>query len=348
MTPTNSTSPSPMAPLSASFESCDRRASASMTRSSTASWVTRWATSGVILALKYVTLEAIATCGTAGSTHTRAQAGPATRRASGGGGRASRAEPRTQLPRAGPTPTISVMVGVVPSESPATGWGLWVERSEDTGTQATSRDETAMAAGTRQPGIKNEDAPYIESRREARKATRAKRSAQANTRLARIAVLVQNSSVVGPRSNTANRATITPKTIRAPRPSGTVLGSGIMKRAKIRTSGDVGRVEDVPSAPPDEVLGGHAERHDADEDLDPVKAPPLSVQRAGRPQDEGRAVSGQEPARRPQEHVVLEEGHPELDQCAHGQADQDLRHRKPEAEHGLPQHLAGQEHRRDV
>src|SRR5258708_13208909 len=196
-----------------------------MTRSSTAWWVTRWASSGVILELKYVTFEAIATCGTAGRTHTGAGAERARRWGAGGGGRASPAEPVTQLPRPGPTPTISVMVGVVPSESPATGWGLWVERSEDTGTQATSRDETAMAAGTRQPGIKNEDAPYIESRREARKATRAKRSAQANTRLARIAVLVQTSSVTGPRSNTPNMPPITPKTIRAPRPSGTVLGS---------------------------------------------------------------------------------------------------------------------------
>ena len=61
--------------------------------------------------------------------------------------------------------------------------------------------------------------------------TGAKRMAQAMTRLERIAVLVQNSSVVGPRSNVASSATRTPKTALPTWPSGTVLGSGIMKKA---------------------------------------------------------------------------------------------------------------------
>src|SRR5258708_34728236 len=99
----------------------------------------------------------------------------------------------------------------------------------------------AMIAGTRRPGMKKPNS-VLASLSEARKAVRANRSAQARTRLARIAVFVQNSSVVGARSRTANRATITPKTIRATLPSGTVLGAGMMQRAKIRISGEVTRI----------------------------------------------------------------------------------------------------------
>src|SRR6202140_2184698 len=108
--------------------------------------------------------------------------------------------------------------------------------------------EAAIAAGTLQPGITKDDKRYILSWREAMNALSANRSEQAMTRLARIAVLVQNSSVVGPSRRTANSATITPKTMRATLPSGTVLGSGIMNRAKIRISGDVTRISqsDLP------------------------------------------------------------------------------------------------------
>ena len=56
-----------------------------------------------------------------------------------------------------------------------------------------------------------------------------------------MAVLVQNSSVVGPRRTTERKATMTPKTNRPTWPSGTVRGSGIMKKAKINTSGEVTR-----------------------------------------------------------------------------------------------------------
>jgi len=45
-----------------------------------------------------------------------------------------------------------------------------------------------------------------------------------------------------PRVIATDSATITPKTIRATLPSGTVRGSGIMKRAKIRISGEVTRI----------------------------------------------------------------------------------------------------------
>ena len=102
---------------------------------------------------------------------------------------------------------------------------------------------TARAAGTchlNPPSIQRTPPPSATNG--ARKATSAKRRAQAMTRLPRIAVLVQNSSVVGPISSTASMATMTPKTTLATWPSGTVLGSGIMNRAKIRTSGEVTRI----------------------------------------------------------------------------------------------------------
>ena len=54
--------------------------------------------------------------------------------------------------------------------------------------------------------------------------------------------MVQNSSVVGPRSTTDSRATITPNTNLPTWPSGTVRGSGIMKKAKISSSGEVTRI----------------------------------------------------------------------------------------------------------
>ena len=57
-----------------------------------------------------------------------------------------------------------------------------------------------------------------------------------------MAVFVQNSSVVGPNRTTERNATRTPKTRRPAWPSGTVLGSGTMKNAKINTSGEVTRI----------------------------------------------------------------------------------------------------------
>ena len=50
---------------------------------------------------------------------------------------------------------------------------------------------------------------------------------------------VPNSSVCGAISSTLTTATSAPNTIRPTRPAGTVFGSVIMKKRKIRTSGDV-------------------------------------------------------------------------------------------------------------
>src|SRR5256885_3824621 len=111
---------------------------------------------------------------------------------------------------------------------------------------------------------------------------------------------------------------------------------------------DVGGVEDVPSLPADEVLRGHGEGDDADEDVNPVLAPPLAVYRAWDPEDEGGAVPGQQPAGRPHDDLVLEESHSELDQRTCGEADQDLGHREPEIQDRLPEDLEGQEDRRHV
>src|SRR5450759_1385388 len=141
------------------------------------------------------------------------------------------------------------MFGVEPSEIAAAGCGPWVDRSAAIGTHPTHNMATAKPTGTRQPRWKKSDASRTPSASSgARKRARANRSAQATTRLARIAVLVQNSSVVGPSSRTDNSATTAPNTIRETLPSGTVLGSDSMNRAKIKTSGEVTRIcqSDLP------------------------------------------------------------------------------------------------------
>src|SRR6266851_1704078 len=122
----------------------------------------------------------------------------------------------------------------------AAGAGLWVERAADTGRETVNTAVTARMVATLHPRRPNEGAGRPVSNG-ARKRTSAKRIAQAMTRLARIAVLVQNSSAVGPSSSTASTATMTPKTTLATGPSGTVLGSGTMNSAKINISGDVTR-----------------------------------------------------------------------------------------------------------
>ena len=79
-----------------------------------------------------------------------------------------------------------------------------------------------------------------------------------------------------------------------------------------------------------------------------MRAPPLAVKRAGRSQDEGRAVAGQQSARRPHDGAVLEEGDPEFDQGAGQKTDENLGDGKPEAEHRLAQHLERHQHGSDV
>src|SRR2546428_382603 len=89
MTSTNSLRPSSLAPSSASCRSCERRASASMMRSSTVSWAILAATCELMDGSKELTFEATLGDGIDGRIHTRAdaEAGPAF----AGGGRAASA-----------------------------------------------------------------------------------------------------------------------------------------------------------------------------------------------------------------------------------------------------------------
>src|SRR5437588_612693 len=76
-----------------------------------------------------------------------------------------------------------------------------------------------------------------------------------------------------------------------------------------------------------------------------MHAPPLAVQCAGSSQDERGTVAGQQSACRPHDRRVLEEGDNEFDQGAGRETDENLRHREPEAEHRLAQHLKRHQHR---
>src|ERR1700686_5812122 len=122
MTSVNSFRPSPMAPLSASVKSCERRASDSMMRSRTMYCAILAADWGVMEGSKDCTFEAMLTAGIGGRIHTRAE--PETDPELLGGGRAADAELETQPAIAGPAPTDSATVGVEPSASPAAGSGL--------------------------------------------------------------------------------------------------------------------------------------------------------------------------------------------------------------------------------
>src|SRR5437868_15375327 len=108
-----------------------------------------------------------------------------------GGGRAAAAELETQPPMAGPAPIVATRVGVDPSASPAAGSGLWVDRSAATGRVPTNSSATARAAGRRQPRRRRPALCRSRVSSGDRNRTSAKRRAQATTRLARIAVLVQ-------------------------------------------------------------------------------------------------------------------------------------------------------------
>src|SRR5260370_41726065 len=95
--------------------------------------------------------------------------------------------------------------------------------SADTGTAPANRAAAASAAGTRQsrraPSADN--GRYSAASNGATKRASANRPAQAMTRLARMAVLGQYSSAVGPSSSTARRATTTPQTSLPPGPPDT-------------------------------------------------------------------------------------------------------------------------------
>ncbi len=89
---------------------------------------------------------------------------------------------------------------------------------------------------------------------------------------------------------------------------------------------EVRGIEDVAALPADQILRRHRDDDDRYEDPDPVQTPPVTVQRPGSAQDEGRAVSGEQAAGRPQDDLVLEEGDDELEESPDGETDEDLRH----------------------
>src|SRR5260370_16861042 len=117
MTSTNSLSPSPFAPSSASFKSWVRRASDSMMRSGTLSWAILAATCELMDGSNELTFDATLGAGIDGRIHTRAdaEAGPEF----AGGGRAAPALLDAQPAIPGPAPTVSVIIDVQPSASPA-------------------------------------------------------------------------------------------------------------------------------------------------------------------------------------------------------------------------------------
>src|SRR5437667_12710285 len=129
-TSTNSFNASPVAPVPASCKSCARRASDSMTRSSTTSRAHLSAFLGADWS-KALTFEATVTVGMDGRIHTGADAAAGPELV--GGGSAAPAELTTQPPMAGPAPTASARVGGDPDARPAAGAGLWVDRSATTG-----------------------------------------------------------------------------------------------------------------------------------------------------------------------------------------------------------------------
>src|SRR3989442_139021 len=156
----------------------------------------RAATCGVIEGSNAITLGATIGVGIAGRDHARADAevGPTLF----GGGRAAAALPDTQPATSGPVPTVTVSVGSVPSASAAAGSGVWVETSAATGSAPSITKLTARAGTIRLPMRRIGLAGHTCWSSGATNCTRAKRSAQAATRLPRMAVLVQYSSEVGP------------------------------------------------------------------------------------------------------------------------------------------------------
>ena len=111
---------------------------------------------------------------------------------------------------------------------------------------------------------------------------------------------------------------------------------------------EVRRVEDVPPAELDQVLREQRDGGGAGEDPPAVHAPPVAVLRAGHAEDEGDAVSGQERARRPEDHVLAPERDPHLEHRAGQQRDEDLGDREAEVERHLPEDLQRDDHGREV
>ena len=111
---------------------------------------------------------------------------------------------------------------------------------------------------------------------------------------------------------------------------------------------DVGRVEDVRAAQPQQVLGEQRDRRRAGEYPPAAQAPPVAVLRSGDAQDERDAVSGQQRARRPHDDPLLPEDDRELEDGAHADRDEDLRDRQVEVERDLAEDLERDDDRGEV
>ena len=94
----------------------------------------------------------------------------------------------------------------------------------------------------------------------------------------------------------------------------------------------------------DQVLGEKRHGCCPREDPPAVHAPPVAVLGARHAEDEGDAVSGQERARGPHEHVLAPHGDPHFEHRARQQGDEDLRNREPELERHLSEHLQRDDH----
>ena len=214
ITSVNSLSPSPMAPASASFRSCARRASDSIIRSSARSCAHLVAVVWSIVGSNAVTLAGTVTRGIEGSTHTLAEA--AVEGVPGAGGRAAAADATVQdATSVLLAPIVSDSTGREPSGSSGAGTVLCSESSADSGSAVSSRRESPSAAGARTPSRRSASSHGPPSSSGATSRAIHQRPAHVKTRLARIAVLVQNSSTVGPMSTTDRKAVRTPKTTRA-------------------------------------------------------------------------------------------------------------------------------------
>ena len=111
---------------------------------------------------------------------------------------------------------------------------------------------------------------------------------------------------------------------------------------------EVRGVEDVVAPELDQVLGQQRDGGGAREDPPAVHAPPVAVLGPRHAEDEGDAVSREQRARRPEDHVLAPEGDSHLEHCAGEQRDEDLGDREPEVERDLPEHLQRDDHGREV